>query len=45
VASAEKRPRRKAKPFAKKPPKPKSPGGGDKGGGVRTVPKVPLVRA
>jgi ATP-dependent Clp protease ATP-binding subunit ClpA len=44
VPSGEKRPRRKAKPFAKKPPKPKSPGG-DKGGGVRTVPKVPLVRA
>ncbi len=34
--------KRKPKPFAKKPPKPKSPGSG---GGVSTVPKVPLVRA
>ncbi len=34
--------KRKPKPFAKRPPKPKSPGSG---GGVSTVPKVPLVRA
>jgi ATP-dependent Clp protease ATP-binding subunit ClpA len=48
VEAVDKRPRRKPRPQTKKPPKAKNPGGGgDKGGGggVRTVPKVPLVRA
>ena len=44
VTAAEKRTKRKPKPFAKRPPKPRSPGGGGNGGGIRTVPKVPLVR-
>ena len=46
-AAAAKRAKRKPKAFAKRPPKPKAPSGGSApgGGGVRTVPKVPLVRA
>jgi ATP-dependent Clp protease ATP-binding subunit ClpA len=48
VESADKqRPRRKPRPPVKKPPRSKGPGGdeGGGGGGVRTVPKVPLVKA
>jgi ATP-dependent Clp protease ATP-binding subunit ClpA len=43
--AVKKRPRRKAPAFgkARKPNKPKGPGGS--GGGIKTVPKVPLVRA
>jgi len=45
VTNAAKRAKRKPRPFAKRLPKPKNPGGGSGGGGgVRTVPKVPLVR-
>ena len=44
VAGAEKRAKRKPRPAAKRP-KPKDPDRGGGSGGVRTVPKVPLVRA
>ncbi len=44
VVEAKKR-KPKPKVFAKKPPKPKGPGSSGNGGGIRTVPKVPLVRA
>ena len=45
--AAKKRAKRKPRPFgkSKKPAKPKSGPGGSGSGGVRTVPKVPLVRA
>ncbi len=45
--AARKRAKRKPRPFgkARKQPKPKSGPGGSGGAGVRTVPKVPLVRA
>jgi len=46
VSNAVKQAKRKPRPYAKKPPRPKGSGGGNGGsGGVRTVPKVPLVRA
>ncbi|MBV9078821.1 MAG: ATP-dependent Clp protease ATP-binding subunit ClpA, partial [Methylobacteriaceae bacterium] len=38
-----KRPKRKPRPLGRRP-KPRDPGG-EGGGGIRTVPKVPLVRA
>jgi ATP-dependent Clp protease ATP-binding subunit ClpA len=45
--AARKRAKRKPRPFAKRPAKATKPKGtgGNGGGGVRTVPKVPLVRA
>jgi ATP-dependent Clp protease ATP-binding subunit ClpA len=47
VSAAEKRPKRKPRPMVKRAPKGRDPGsnGTGGGGGVRTVPKVPLVKA
>jgi ATP-dependent Clp protease ATP-binding subunit ClpA len=43
--AAKKRSKPKSKAYSKPKKAAKPKGGGDKGGGVRTVPKVPLVRA